>query len=243
VGSRKRPLQQHLPFAPRRTRRRKKPGPKPREERAGFIPHGMRPHHDAIHPVHVTMRCVAAAPSLRAQVVHVAIAQAIEHTIRRGVGIVEYSIQKDHLHLLVEAADRVKLARGMQLLFSRIAFAVNRVSRRTGRLFRDRHHRHVLTKPTEVRKALLYVLQNGRKHRLQNGDQSWAVLQWLDKCSSVGWFDGWDNQMHPPSEKLAKIRAGPSPRGAKPTTWLLRKGWRQRGGGPLRFDECPRAFA
>jgi hypothetical protein len=108
----------------------------------------------------VTMRCVSPLATLRSQLLLTTIANQIAAAIRRGIGIVEYSIQDTHLHLIVEAPDNERLARGMQLLFSRIAFEVNRVIGRSGRLFRDRHHRQELTTPTQTRRALVYVLSN-----------------------------------------------------------------------------------
>ena len=41
---------------------------------------------------------------------------------------------------------------------------VNQMTVRRGALFRDRHHRHALKTPREVRNALVYVLFNARKH-------------------------------------------------------------------------------
>ena len=221
-------------------RKRKKAGRPPRAERIGFMRHAMRPAHDASHPVLVTIRCVDAAPSLRSEVLARAIAAQVERAIRRGIGVVHYSIQDNHLHLMVEAHDRTGLARGMQLLFSRIAFEVNRLAERHGRLFRDRHHRRALTTPTETRNALVYVLFNGRKHRLQKGDHPGHILTWIDPFSSTAWFDGWSRDYAPTRDHLARTRAGPNVCGARPRTWLAREGW-QRGGGLVRYDELPRS--
>jgi putative transposase len=235
----RRPVQQVLPFGPRRRPKHwKKPGPKPREELAGLLRHLPRPHHDKRHPALVTMRCVAAAPSLRSELVAKTIAAQIRHALGRRIGVVHYSIQDNHLHLMVEAEDKTALARGMQLLFSRIAFEVNRVAKRHGRLFRDRHHREALTSPTQTRRALVYVLFNGRKHRVQKGHPMADVLRWLDPCSTAAWFDGWSRDYAPTRELLQRTRAGPCASGAKPQTWLARIGW-VRGGGYVRYDEIP----
>jgi len=223
-----------------KARKRKKAGRKARPERIGFMRHATRPAHEASHPVLVTIRCVDKAPSLRAELVARAITAQIERAIRRGVGVVHYTIQDNHLHLMVEASDRTRLARGMQLLFSRIAFEVNRLAERHGRLFRDRHHRRALTTPTETRNALVYVLFNGRKHRFQRGDDPGYIITWIDPCSSTAWFDGWSRDYAPTRDLLARTRAGPNVCGAKPRTWLAREGW-QRGGGLLRYDELPRS--
>src|SRR4051794_31536691 len=88
--------------ADRRRRRRKKPGPKPKE-RAGSR-HKMRPELKARHPVHVVLRVVGAVGNLRRRATYKAVREATLTTARReDFRIVHLSIQRNHLHLLVEA--------------------------------------------------------------------------------------------------------------------------------------------
>ena len=61
--------------------------------------------------------------------------------------------------------------------------AINRASHHRGRVWTDRYHARALRTPREVRTALVYVLQNFRKHL-----RAPAVV---DPCSSGPWFDGW----------------------------------------------------
>lgn len=187
----------------------------------------------------MSIKRVAGAPSFRAQRVYAGILHELAAAVARGVRVLHYSIQDDHLHLIVEADDGPKLARAMQLLLSRIAFAVNRVSLRSGRVFRDRHHRHELRTPTEVRRALVYVLFNTRKHDARSASSIAANHSELDPYSSSVWFVDWDPVARPPPELVARerVRAGPSPL-SEPRTWLARAGWK-RAGGPIRFDESP----
>jgi REP element-mobilizing transposase RayT len=244
--------QQVLPFArPRQARSRSKGGAarrrgrKPSPERVGFVAHVPRPHHDARHPVHVTMKRVAAAPSFRVERVFVAVIRQIRLAVARGVRVLQFAVQADHLHLIVEASESGRLARDMQLLFSRIAFEVNRVALRSGKLFRDRHHRHELVTPTEVRRTLVYVLFNSRKHRLGGSLAAepatvTRLRASLDPYGSVVWFDDWAPLARPPPELVAaeRVRAGPSPL-ARPRTWLAAAGWMRARGGRIRFDELP----
>ncbi len=235
--------QEGLPFPehkPKKKRRRRvKLGRPPRPERAGFVPHKTRPEHNSRHPVHVTIRCADDLPSLRSEGLNEVIVRSIRQSVKRGIGVLHYTIQDDHLHLMVEAADEVKLARGMQGLFSQMAVALNEQLERKGSVFRDRHHRHVLKTPSEVRRALVYILFNSRKHDtslLYNED----AIDWIDEASSAMWFEGWDPEARPPQDEVTRKRAeiGESPLAAA-TTWLARVGW-QRAGGPLRFNERPR---
>jgi putative transposase len=198
--------------------------------------HVARPVHDSRHPVHVTMRRVRLGPSFRMQLVRCAIEAELYAVKARSVRVVHYSIQDNHLHLMVEGEDRADLGRQMKLLFSRIAMAVNRVARRAGKLFADRHHRHELKTPTEVRRALVYILFNNRKHQRHSSSTT------LDEASSAIWVTDWSPTAGPTAEALSLRRATypDGPPTTAPTTWLARAGWR-RAGGPLRQTERPHA--
>jgi putative transposase len=78
--------------------------------------------------------------------------------------VVAFSVQSNHVHLVVEAHDAPTLSRGVQGLAIRLARAVNRVLDARGRVFRERFHARELRTPREVRSALVYVLLNARKH-------------------------------------------------------------------------------
>ena len=137
--------------------------------------------------------------------------------------VVHFSVQSNHLHLIVEASDKNKLSRGMQGLTIRMARAVNRASNGKGSVFVDRYHAHELKTPRETRAALLYVLQNWAKHGPGGA---------YDPLSSAVWFDGWTR---PPT-----VEAPPS-MVAAPRTWLVTVGWRRHG--LLRPGERPTALA
>lgn len=132
--------------------------------------------------------------------------------------VCQFSVQRDHVHLLVEAAGKEALGRGMRSVGPRLARAVNRVFRRSGPVLYGRYHLRLLRTPREVRSALAYVLLNVRKHwRQRNGD---APPAGIDEASSGAWFDGWRGSPAPSRE--------PPPVSA-PNTWLLSKGWRRHG--------------
>jgi REP element-mobilizing transposase RayT len=234
---------------PRKRRRGVALGRRPRPERKGFVPHARREAHDEHHPVHVSMRRVKRAPSLRSERIFRAILSQLARVKHRGVHVVHYSVQHDHVHLIVEGQDRHDLSAQMRKLFSRVALMVNAVARRRGSLFRDRHHCEELDSPTKARNALVYVLFNDRKHHAQNGGAiDDALLSELDECSSAAWLAraDWDERARPPPEAIARLRARDddidglgAPRTA-PRTWLAQAGWRARGGGALKLHELPR---
>jgi putative transposase len=193
------------------------------------------------------MRASSSAPDLRAQIPFRAIRSCLVRLARRGLlSVVHFSIQRDHVHMIVEAADGTELARGIQGLASGIARAVNRTVGRRGRFWRDRYHRQDLRSPRQMRNAIVYVLQNFRKHTPEDAIDD---LHRLDSRSSAAWFDGWDSRAGPLVAAVRRACGGPSRTGdqaaamvdVQPTcparTWLGTVGWRRLG--LIRPDERP----
>ena len=207
---------------------RKGAGRKPKDPSARpNVVHRTRPLHRSELPVHITLRRAKGLPGFRSERLHRLLKEAIRDTRREGFHITHYSVQQDHLHIVVEADDPTTLTNGMRSFAVRIAMRVNRriLGRRRGRVWGDRYHRRDLPSPRAVRNALVYVLANHLKH----GEVDVGLL---DPCSSGPWFSGWTHLLEPPSE--------PSP--LEPAqTWVLRGGWITRGGGRIRLGEVPRA--
>jgi putative transposase len=213
---RKRPRQLELTL-PVRTwgGARRGAGRKPKGARA-LMPHTARPTHVSRHPVHVTLRVERVLPSLRTKGRFKVLRRAIRAgAVRPGFRLLHYSVQKDHLHLVVEAQDKAVLGRSLQALQVRMARAVNKLLGRKGRVFADRYHARALRTPREVRNALAYVLLNARKHAHEHG----RLLPegWLDVFSSALSFDGWRGR-RPEEPPLSRAQ-----------TWLLDTGWRVHG--------------
>jgi REP element-mobilizing transposase RayT len=101
-------------------------------------------------------------------VVGPAIAKAAE---RFGMRIVHFSVQGNHVHLIVEAVETKALSRAMQGFSIRVARGLNRMMKRSGRVLGDRFHAHVLRTPTETRRAVAYVRHNRRKHLAEIGQR------------------------------------------------------------------------
>jgi REP element-mobilizing transposase RayT len=131
--------------------------------------------------------------------------------------VVHFSIQDDHLHLIVEARDKRGLARGVAGLEIRIARQLNKLLGRKGALWSERYHRRDLRTPTETRNALRYVLLNFQKHHRVIGDGAFA-----DPWSSAATFDGFVR-----TPTIFEVPT-PWPR-VRPRTWLLRTGFRNHG--------------
>jgi REP element-mobilizing transposase RayT len=181
--------------------------------------HLARPKVDRHVPLHVTMRIARGLPNLRAErcieVLRRAFALGRE---RFGFRLAQYAVQSNHLHLIVEAADKQALSRGARALCIRIAKRLNHLLGRTGKVFAERYHARALTSPRQVRRALAHVLLQERRHRAKRG---LGLSTQVDPCSSSPLFDGF---------VATRPRAGPwdgTVVAAK--TWLLDTGWRRHG--------------
>jgi REP element-mobilizing transposase RayT len=199
----------------------KRPGAGRKPGTARRVPHTSRPSFSRHHPSHVTLRVRAAIPSLRtARLVRDLERSLREAKERAGFRVIAYSVQRDHLHLLVEAEDPRALARGMKSIGARIARAVRRVFDGRGPVLTERYHQRVVRSPREVRNALAYVILNARKHAAALGLGSLRSATSVDPASSGRWFAGWACTVPPPPDEPAV---------AAPQTWLLRVGWRRHG--------------
>lgn len=148
--------------------------------------------------------------------------------------IVEFSVQLDHVHLIVEAEDTTALPAGMHGLSIRLARAVNQLLSRRGRFIADRWHGRELTSPRAVRHALLYVLANFRKHGVGSARS-------IDPLSSAPYFLGFrEFQCAAPCASDSETAHAFTPRDVpvlRARTWLLTTGWLRRG--RLSVFECP----
>ena len=134
------------------------------------VAHRARPRLARRFPVHVTLKVRAEVFGLRSRRSFRVVQRAFfAGNDRFGLRLNHFSVQGDHLHLIVEAADEAALARGIQGLEIRIAKGLNRMMGRKGQVFADRYHAHILRTPTEVRRALHYVLRNYQKHAAERG--------------------------------------------------------------------------
>src|SRR6185369_6132293 len=136
---------------PRHGGRRKGAG-RPRTK--GVVLHRARPEHKARFPLHVTLKIRREVGTLRTDKRFQKIKTAFHYGCDRfGMRLVEFSVQDTHIHLLIEAKDKVALSKGMQGLTIRIARAINRVSKRRGKVFLERYFAKPLESLAEVRNA------------------------------------------------------------------------------------------
>lgn len=185
---------------------------RPRAAESASVPHTAREDVSRHHPIHVTLRMADSVWNLRSERSYAVIDAALRKTRRRiGLRIVHFSIQGNHLHLICEADGAPALSNGVRALSIRLARWLNRMMGRSGPVFSDRYHAHVLRTPAEVRNALRYVIGNFASHAVRRGEPKRDG--WLDPFSSAA--------VKPARTPQRDLFVEPSTRAAG--TWLLRQ--------------------
>ena len=155
--------------------------------------HAARPLFARPTPVHVTLRMKPHVWNLRSRRCYRPLQRAFAQARGRfGARLVEYSVQGNHLHLIVEADGSAALSRGMQGLTIRIAKALNALMGRGGRVFDDHYFARLLRTPTELVRALRYVLGNAAHHFRAAGTDAFSsaalTREAPELAAPVGWL-------------------------------------------------------
>ncbi len=145
------------------------------------------------------------------------------------------------MHLIVEAANRRALSRGMQSFTINAARAINADHTSSGKVWESRYHATQIRTARQARTTLAYVLNNWRRHceDFANGRLRTAKL---DPYASGVSFDGWTEPFAAPAD-YRPLPVSP------PGTRLLCHEWKRFGPldpheapGPLALGGCRQLF-
>ena len=280
---RKRHVQQPLYFGDKNGQRRGDPNKRHRRRgvRLGRPPkgprsserHKRRPELKPTQPVLVTIRITEELGRMRTRDVFRAMRWAtIAIAERPDFRIVHLSIQGNHLHLLVEAQDRMALARGMQAFQISAAKHINveisagrskdaswweaRKAPKSPRWWNAKQRvwidgrRKGSVFPDRYHEEIITTPRQARNAlcyvlnnwRKHREDHRDVAAGWLIDPFSSGWAFGGWHERGD-SPFAWKTRETYEPMlTAYPQTWLLREGWR-RGGGSISVYDVPSARA
>jgi len=192
-----------------------------------LLPHSKRPPISMHYPLHITIKLKPGIKTLRKRDCYKLFRESVKQAVLFGVSVVHYSVQSNHVHLIVESKSRTALACGMKSLCIRLAKGINNIHGTIGKIFCDRYYLHILKTPTEVKEALVYVFKNTAKAIKSKNlfDPFSSILAFKEKDlllrgeiiddsilskEKLAWF----------REELARI-LGP------PTCFLLVDGWKR----------------
>jgi REP element-mobilizing transposase RayT len=99
--------------------------------------------------------------------------KAIQNARGHGLRVLHYSLESNHVHLILEAASNALLTQGMRSLTITMAKGLG-----LGRVQIERYHLHVLKSIREVKHAIHYVLFTRQRHEKR-------TYSTIDQYSSV----------------------------------------------------------
>jgi REP element-mobilizing transposase RayT len=131
-----------------------------------YVPHREREEIPVGKPVHVTIKLNRnVVTTLRNKVLFKKILRAITLARKKGMRLIHFTVQKDHLHLLIESKDKKQLAKSMQSLKISLAKSLIYLKQNTRiKIFKERYHVHILKTLREIKNAKNYILGNAAKH-------------------------------------------------------------------------------
>lgn len=134
---------------------RRKGSGRPRRRSKG-VSHEPREELSSRTPVHINFKYTV---RVRHQTGLRILKTAILNSKAKGLNIVLFSLQSNHVHLIAEAANKNVLERGMRSLTVTMAKGLGK-----GCVQPERYHLHVLRNPKEAMNAVRYVRFNHERH-------------------------------------------------------------------------------
>lgn len=128
------------------------------------IRHISRPKLQRPSSLHLTIK----VRENKADIQNKKILKALHHAIKRArlknLKVIHYTLEYNHVHLLVESSDNKILHQGMQALGISLSKAINRIKRLKGGVYKHRYHFRQISSPRELKNVLHYIFHNGIKH-------------------------------------------------------------------------------
>lgn len=144
----------------------KRAGRKPIHDKA--IRHTERPIFKKARSLHLTIKVRENKADIKSR----RLLKALHHAIKRArlmkLKIIHYTLEFNHVHLLVEADNNSTLHKGMQAFGISFSKAINRSKRLKGTVYKHRYHFRQICSSRELKNVLHYIFHNGIKHGRTN---------------------------------------------------------------------------
>jgi len=135
------------------------------KDRMSRVYHQSRPTLPSDRPLHVTVkfnkneiRC------LRNKLFYREIRKSFRCLRAKGVRLIEFSVQKDHIHFLLESGNKLVLGKAMRALSISLSKRFSLLLNRKIKALKNRYHLHILNTLKELKNARQYILNNSAKH-------------------------------------------------------------------------------
>jgi len=129
------------------------------------IRHTERPVLTKSASLHLTVKIKRIKADLKNKSILSILKKAILNTRKQGLRVIHYSLEFDHVHLLIEAENNLILAKGMQSFGVTFSKAINRLRKLKGGVYKHRYHFRRIVGARQLKNVLNYIFSNGVKHK------------------------------------------------------------------------------
>lgn len=186
----------------------RRPGSGRQRKKSKGVSHSVRERVTAKNPLHINFKFrthIRNKDSLRV------LKRAIKNAGTHGLRVVHFSMQSNHIHLIVESTSNEVLTRGMRSLTITFAKGLKK-----GSIQIERYHLHVLRSLKETKNAVHYVLFNQQKH-------SNLKTAYMDEYSSLGLIADLKKIAKESGFSIVLRRIRELPLLFEPKSWLLNR--------------------
>lgn len=157
---------------------------RPAKNDAG-IRHTKRPDLTRPSSLHLTVKIEKSKANLKNKNVLAILKKAIFNARRQGLKVIHYSLEYDHIHLIIEADNNRTLGKGMQAFGVTLAKAINRMRKVKGQVYKHRYHFRQITSSRQLKNVMTYIFNNGVKHKTSATALSPFNSIWAEKKYSL----------------------------------------------------------
>ncbi|MDO9181155.1 MAG: transposase [Bacteriovorax sp.] len=129
------------------------------------IRHISRPRIKRLTALHLTIKVRANKADIKSKKILEALHHAIKRARLKKLKIIHYTLEYNHVHLLVECNDNNILHLGMQALGISFSKAINKIKSLSGGVYKHRYHFRKLATRRELKNVFHYIINNGKKHK------------------------------------------------------------------------------
>ncbi|MGZ3787001.1 MAG: transposase [Bacteriovorax sp.] len=129
------------------------------------IRHTSRPFLKKPSSLHLTVKIKKNKAEMKNKSVFSLLKRAILNARRQGLKVIHYSLEYDHVHLLIEAENNHILGKGMQAFGGTFSKAINRMRKLKGGVYKHRYHFRKISSARELKNVMNYIFTNGLKHK------------------------------------------------------------------------------
>jgi REP element-mobilizing transposase RayT len=128
------------------------------------IRHRERPKLTSLSSLHLTIKINRIKADLKNKSILKVLKRAICNSRKKGLRVVHFSLEYDHIHLLIESPHNSALGRGMQSLGVTLARGINLFKKSVGGVYKHRYHFRKINSSRELKRVMNYIFKNGLKH-------------------------------------------------------------------------------